>query len=128
MSGRRLRNLLVLAMLAGIGYWYYRTQPTFSEFIDGITGPLFGSRAAVKESERKRVISDAASAIGRQTGENVGILRENMSPAEVRELLGDPDRTETLSEREPHRVRWTYNTVRRIVLFEDGKVVSITVR
>jgi hypothetical protein len=127
-SGRRLRNLLLLGLVLGAGYWYYRTQPTLSEFVDGITRPLFGSKAAVKESERKRVISDAVSVIGQQTDENVGMLHEKMSPAEVRELLGDPDRTETLSEREPHRVRWTYKTVRRIVLFEDGKVVSITVR
>ncbi len=128
MSGRRLRNLLLLLAVAGAGYWYYRERPTLSEFIDGITGPLFGSKAAVKESERKRVMSDAVSAIGQQTSENVGMLHEKMTTREVRELLGDPDRVETLSEREPLRVRWTYRAARRTLLFENGRVVSITVR
>jgi hypothetical protein len=127
MSGRRIRNLLLLALLAGAGYWYYRERPTLSGLVDGLTRPLLGSRAAVKESERKRVIGDAASVIGQQTNENVGMLHENMSMAEVRELLGEPDRMETLSAQEIVRVRWTYRVVRRTVLFENGRVVSIAI-
>ncbi|MGH9366415.1 MAG: hypothetical protein ACRD3M_01915 [Thermoanaerobaculia bacterium] len=128
MSGGRIRTGLFLALLAGAGYWYYRERPTVSELVDELTGPLFGSRAAVKESEHKRVISDAASVIGQQTNENVGMLHENMTTYQVRELLGDPDRVETLSEREPLRVRWTYRVVRRTVVFENGRVVSIAIR
>ena len=123
----RTRRILLIAVLAAIGYWFYRDQPTLSEFVDDLTRPLLGSRAAVKESERKRVIGDAAAVIGQQTDESVGTLHEGMTPTEVRELLGPPDRIESLSEREPVRVRWTYRIVKRVVLFEDGRVVSIAI-
>jgi hypothetical protein len=126
-SGRRIRNLLLLALLGAAGYWYYRERPTLSELVDDITRPLLGSKAAVTESERKRVISDAASAIGQQTGENLVMLHENLSMSEVRDLLGEPDRTEMVSPRDPVRVRWTYRVVQRVVLFENGRVVSIAV-
>ncbi len=127
MSGRRIRNLLLLALVAGIGYWYYRERPTATEFIDNLTRPLFGSRAAVKESERKRVMDDAATVITQQTSENVGMLRMGMSMPEVRELLGEPNRSEYLSERDPVRVRWFYVVAKRSVLFENGRVVCIAI-
>jgi hypothetical protein len=123
----RTRRLLLFAFLAALGYWFYRDRPTLSEFVDDLTRPLLGSKAAVKESERKRVIGDAATVIGQQSDETVGTLHEGMTPTEVRELLGSPDRIETLSDREPVRVRWTYRVVKRVVLFEDGRVVSIAI-
>jgi hypothetical protein len=125
--GARTRNLLLLALLAAVGYWYLRDQPTLSQFVDDLTQPLLGSKAAVKESEHKRVVGDAATVLGQQTDENVGTLHEGMTTAEVRDLLGSPDRIETVSNREPIRVRWTYRTVKRTVLFEDGVVISIAI-
>lgn len=126
MTGRRIRNLVLLLLIAGGGYWYYTQRPTLPDLVDDLTRPLMGSRAAVKESERKRVISDASTVISQQTDENVGALRMGMSMADVRELLGNPDGTEHLSEREPVRVRWLYKIAKRSVLFEDGRVVSIS--
>ena len=128
MSWRRFRNLLLLAAAAAVAYWLYRDRPTPSQFIDDLTRPLLGSHAAVKESERKRVMSDAVNVIGQQTDENVGALREGMSMNEVRELLGPPDRVESVNARDPVRVRWTYLAVKRTILFEDARVASIAVR
>lgn len=127
MSGRRIRNLVLLALLAGGGYWYYRDRPTMSKIVDDLTSPLMGSKAAVKESENKRVISDASTVISLQTDENVGMLRVGMTKAEVRDLLGEPDGTETLSEREPVRVRWLYRVAKRSLIFENGRVASIAI-
>ena len=127
MSGRRIRNLVLLALLAGAGYWYYRERPTMSRIVDDLTSPLMGSKAAVKESENKRVISDASTVISLQTDENVGMLRVGMTKAEVRDLLGEPDGTETLSEREPVRVRWLYRVAKRALIFENGRVASIAI-
>ncbi len=127
MKGARTRNFLLLALLGGVGYWYYRDRPTLSEFVDDLTRPLLGSRAAVKESEHKRVVKEAATVLGQQTDENVGTLREGMTKAEVRDLLGSPDRVEVVSSHEPIRVRWTYRTVKRTVLFEGGIVISIAI-
>lgn len=127
MTGRRIRNLLLLAIVGAAGYWYYRDRPTLSELVDDLTRPLLGSRAAVKESERKRVISDASSVISQQTDENVGALRMGMTMSDVRELLGNPDAIEHLQDREPVRVRWLYRIAKRSILFEDGRVVSIAI-
>jgi len=124
---RRIRNLLLLALLGAAAYWYYRERPTISGLVDGLTRPLFGSKAAVKESERTRVISDAATVISLQTDENVGMLRVGMSMSEVRDLLGDPDSVERLSARAPVRVRWLYRTGKRALVFENGRVASIAV-
>lgn len=123
----RLRNLLILVVLAGVGYWYYKDRPTLSEFVDDLTRPLMGSRAAVKESEHSRVVGDAATVIAVQSDEPVSALRVGMTMAEVRELLGNPDKSETLNSREPVRVRWTFRPARRILIFEDGQVASIAI-
>jgi hypothetical protein len=120
--------LLMLAVVAGLAYWIYEKRPTVSGIVDTLTRPLLGSRAAVKESERKRVISEATTAISLQTREHVGMLRENMSMSEVRELLGRPDESETVRKENKILVRWTYRTARRTVLFDEGRAVSISIR
>jgi len=125
---RRVRNLLVLAALGAAGYWFYRNGQSPSELIDDLTRPLFGSKAAVKESENKRVTNDASSVITQQTDDNVGMLRMGMSMPDVRELLGNPDVIEHLSAREPVRVRWLYRVLKRSVVFEDGRVASIAIQ
>ena len=86
-----------------------------------------GSRAAVKEDERKRVMNDASNVVSLQTDDNVGMLRMGMSKSEVQDLLGQPDNIETVSPRDPVRVRWDYRVVRRRVVFEDGHVASISI-
>jgi len=123
----RLRNLLILALVAGAAYWLYRDGRSPTQLIDALTRPLMGSRAAVKEDERKRVMSDALNVVTQQTDESVGMLRAGMSKAEVRDLLGPPDKIETLSSSSPVRVRWEYRVVRRTVVFEDGHVVLISI-
>jgi hypothetical protein len=55
-----------------------------------------------------------------------------MSFREVRELLGQPTKAEDLprekGKKDKDRVRWTYVDARRVLLFEDGRLVSITIR
>jgi len=58
----RIKTLVVLLLVAGGGYWIYKTHPTVSGFVDGLTSPLMRSKAAVKESEYKRVMSEAVPA------------------------------------------------------------------
>ena len=59
MSGRQFRKLLLFVAAIGVGYWFYKDRPSFSGFIDSITDPLMSSRAAVKSSERNRVVGEA---------------------------------------------------------------------
>ena len=89
MTGRRIRRLLILAAIVGVAYWIYKDQPTVSGLVDSMVGPLMGSRAAVKSSERNRVTGDATAAITEQSDAAVGTLHEGMTTMEVRDLLGE---------------------------------------
>jgi hypothetical protein len=95
--------------------------------IDTITDPLLGSRAAVKSSERNRVVGDASAAISEQSELPVGSIREGMSKREVNELLGDADSQETEVVDGVKRVRWTYRTAHRALTCQEDKLVSIVV-
>ncbi len=98
--------------------------------LDTITRPLLGSKAAVKESERNRVEGQAVTALSEQSETQIEMLREGMSFRQVRELLGEPNDVETskYQKGKPEVVRWTYRAVRRVLVFEDGRVVSIAIR
>jgi hypothetical protein len=127
MSGRRVRNLLLLAIVVGVGYWIYKERPTIPGIIDTITNPLLGSRAAVKSSERNRVQGEASSTVAEQSDSRVESLREGMSRDDIRELLGNPDSIETVKKEGVVQVRWTYRAARRLIVFQGYRVVSISV-
>jgi hypothetical protein len=127
MSGRRLRNLVLLAAVAAVGWWIYKDRPTVPGLIDSITSPLLGSRAAVKSSERNRVVGDANTAITEQVELPVASLKEGMTSAEVRELLGDPQATERIVEDGAEKYRWTYKNAARILMMQNNKVVGIEI-
>jgi hypothetical protein len=134
MTGRGLRRLLMVALVAGAGYWIYKDQPTVNGLVDSITSPLLGSHAAVKSSERNRVTGDATTAILEQSDVAVGALREGMTTAEVRELLGEPERIEREKSTDKNRnkwsprLRWVYGKIGRVLIIEDGRVVSVVLR
>jgi hypothetical protein len=127
MSGRRIRRLLLVAAVVGLGYWIYKDRPTLPGIIDSITDPVMGSHAAVKASERNRVVGDATSAITEQIELPVGSLREGMTAQEVRDLLGAPDLIEKETKAGVNQVRWTYKRAARLLILENERVVSITV-
>jgi hypothetical protein len=128
-SARTVRRILMLAVLAAIGWWIHEKKPTVQGVVDDLTRPLLGSRAAVRESEQKRVVSEASQVL--TIGEEkkpVGSIREGMSESEVRRLLGDPDEIQTIVDDSDVRLRWTYRSVHRVIVFERHRVVSIAVR
>ena len=127
MSGRKLRNLILVLLAAGVAYWIYKDRPTLSGLVDSITDPLLGSRAAVKSSERNRVVGDASTALSEQSDIPVGSLREGMTRREVIDLLGNPQSDEEETVDGVKRRRLTYTAARRILTFQDGQLVSITV-
>jgi len=100
-----------------------------SGLIDSITNPLLGSRAAVKTSERNRVVGDASTAIvtTEQADLPINSLKEGMTTMEVRELLGEPQRIDPVPEGGPNRFRWTYTKVGRILTMQDNKIAAIEI-
>jgi hypothetical protein len=128
MSGHRVRGLLTLAVFLAIGWWIYEKQPTVSGFVDTITRPLLGSRVAVKESERKRVVGDASQVVALGIEKPVETVQEGMSESEVRRLLGEPDEITRIEDERGDRVRWTYRGADRVVVFQRNRVVSIAIR
>jgi hypothetical protein len=123
----RPRGLVILALAAGIGYWIYKTRPTVAGFVDSVTRPVMGSRSAVKESETKRVLSDAAPAA--TDGEQISttMIKEGMRKTEVEEMIGKPDSIQQITEDGHVRFRCVYVTARRILTYEEGRVVKIAV-
>ena len=109
-------------------WWLSAGKPSLSQMVDGITGPLFGSKAAVKESERNRVEGQAVSAITEQSDAQIDMLKEGMSFREVRELLGEPSEVRAMPRERGKKevVRWTY--AHRVLVFEEGRVVSVAIR
>jgi len=128
MSGRRIRNLVLLAFAAAVVYWIYTDRPTAGGLIDSITNQLMGSKAAVQSSERNRVVSDASASISDQTEQVVATLKEGMTTSEVRDALGNPDRVETEKEDGVLQMRWVYSRVRRELVFRDNRVVAIVIK
>ena len=128
MSGRRFRNLLLVAVVAAVAYWIYKDRPTPGALIDSITNPLMGSKAAVESSERNRVVSDASSSISEETDKTIGALREGMTMNEVSDLLGEPDRKESEVVEGVAQFRWTYARLRRELVFRENHLVSIVVK
>jgi len=123
----RVRTLVVFLLIVGAGYWIYKTHSTVSGFVDKLTSPLMRSKPVVKESEHKRIMAEAVPA---PEGEEVPLapVKEGMTTAEVKELLGTPERVEWFQEKKRERLRWTYLRAGRDIVFEDGRVVSIAIR
>lgn len=128
MGGHRVRGLLTLAALVALGWWIYERRPTVAGLVDDLTRPLMGSHAAVKTSERKRVVADASQVVALDQDRPVATLREGMSDWDVRALLGDPDAIEPVEDEQGDRVRWIYRAAKRVVLFQRGRVVSVAIR
>lgn len=128
MAGQRLRGFVLLAEFGGIAWWIFEKRPAVSGIVDSLTRPLLGSRAAVKTSERKRVVGEASHVLALDEEKTVGALQEGMSEADVRRLLGEPDEIENFLDDAGPRVRWTYRGVDRVIVFERGRVFSIAVR
>jgi len=128
MSGRRIRNALLFALVVGIGYWIYNYKPTFSGIIDSITQPLFGSRAAVDSSEHNRIRDEAGTVVAEQSDPTkVTALKAGMTKDEIKELLGRPDTVDKFQKEGVEQERWTYRDARRVIVFQKNKVYSISV-
>ena len=121
------RLLLVLLLLAG-GFWLVRTQHLFGPAAeaagDGAAAPTARARAAAQASARREAQTEAA----KQSLDSApaGTVSENMTREQVRALLGPPDSVDSeTSDSGVAREKWTYRSVGKTVVFENGVVARI---
>jgi hypothetical protein len=120
-----MKRLLTLLIVAGVIAWLVKTYGTSHVASPGTPGdPTSRARAAARASDAATAATESAARESEQAG--TGSVSENMTPAQVRSLLGSPDdvSTETL-ENGASRETWTYRSVGKTVVFENGVAVSV---
>ncbi len=123
-----LGRLLALAIVLVIAWWVFTKSGLFSRSepagVDG-KAPIERARDVSRRSaERDAARSSAQSEADK--GSSGGAVTENMTPDQVRALLGSPSeiQSETM-ESGARREKWIYSSVGKTVIFENGVVVSV---
>lgn len=124
-----MARLILLVVVLAVGYWLFKNS----------AGGLFGSRgtdssssapidrardaarkADARHAEADRLGSEAAAP------REAGRVHENMTPTEVRALMGAPDEiTSDSTATGAPRETWHYRSVGKKVVFENGVAVSV---
>jgi len=122
-----MKRLLLLLVAAGIVAYLVKSygllSPTNPQAPRG--NPIERAKAAAAASDAR---TDAASAVGREADQSAGAagVTENMTPDQVRALIGSPDDVQTeTSDSGVRREIWTYRSVGKTVVFENGVAVSV---
>lgn len=121
------RLLLAFLVLAGL-LWVARTQhlfgPATGPAAEGTPAPTDRARAAARASALRDAQTEAATQnVDAASG---GRVSENMTPEQVRALLGPPDSMDSeTSDSGVAREKWTYRSVGKTVVFENGIVARI---
>ena len=119
-----MKRLLTLLIVAGVIAWLVKTYAPH-----GVAGgaspedPIRRARAAAAASDAR---TDAAAATSREADQSAAGVTENMTPEQVRSLIGPPDDVQTeTTDAGVRRETWTYRSVGKTVVFENGVAVSI---
>ena len=121
-----MKRLLLLLAAVGIVVYLVKTQGLLTKTTasDPRGSPIDRARSAAAASDARTA---ATNAVGQEADAPVGgSVSENMTPDQVRALLGTPDdvATETMSSGGT-RETWTYRRVGKTVVFENGVAVSV---
>ena len=123
-----MARLILLLLVVGVGLWLYKNSA------GGLLGsrepdspsaaPIDRAREAARKADARQAETDRLGAEG--APREAGRVQENMTPAEVRALMGSPDEitTDTNAAGEP-RETWLYRSVGKKVVFENGVAVSV---
>jgi hypothetical protein len=124
-----MSRLILLVIVVAAGIWLYKNS----------AGGLLGSKAAEPEAQapldrardaarRADERHSEADRIGREASSNRegGRVHENMTPSEVRAMMGAPDEVrEGYSAAGKPQETWIYRSVGKKVVFEGGYAVSV---
>ena len=127
----RLGRLLLVLVIVALAWWLWTRSGLFG------SRPETGDAGREAPIERARTAAAASSGRAAETGAaqreadapagfGGGSVSENMTPDQVRSLLGSPDETSTeTTETGAPREKWTYRSVGKTVVFENGVVARI---
>src|SRR5262245_41993384 len=120
-------RIVLLLIVVGVVAWLVRSSnllgPSTPEA--GSAAPGDRARAAAANAGGRNAQTEASSAAV-DSGASGGAIHENMTPEQVRALLGPPDSVETEStDAGGSREKWTYSRPGKTVVFENGVVVRI---
>jgi hypothetical protein len=115
---------LLIFVIAAVVLWYlaknFGLLPA-SVAGGGSTGaPIDRARTAAAASDARTA---AGQGVAREADQpvNAGTVTENMTPDQVRALMGSPDEVSSEGGREV----WTYRSVGKTVVFENGVATSV---
>jgi hypothetical protein len=121
------RLLLVLAVL-GAGLWIVQSQHWLSPSPpEGErAAPIGRARTAASVSDSRNAQTEAATRALDSPPSGGSAVSENMTPDEVRALLGPPDSVDSSTTDTGVTVeKWRYRAVGKTVVFENGIVTRI---
>jgi hypothetical protein len=120
-----MKRLLLLLIVVGVIAYLVKTQGVLHTTApDGERGaPIDRARAAARASDARTV---AGETVAKEADQPQGGVTENMTPDQVRRMLGSPDEisTETTGTGAT-RETWTYKSVGKSVIFENGIVFAV---
>jgi hypothetical protein len=123
----RASRFLLLLVVAGVGLWILKSSGIVGSKSEeaSSTAPIDRARAVAKKAQSRDTQTAEAAREAESTAPGAGVT-ENMTPEQVRALLGSPDdvTTETTDTGRP-REKWLYRSAGKTVTFENGIVVSV---
>jgi hypothetical protein len=121
-----MKRLLLLLIAVGIVVYLVKTQGLLTKTTapDPRGSPIDRARSAASASDARTAAGDAVAREADQPF--TGSVSENMTPEQVRALLGSPDdvASETMGNGGTREI-WTYRSVGKSVVFENGVVAAV---
>lgn len=127
---RASRLVLLLVGLAIVLYLIKNQSGLFgprpSDAGAGPASPIDRARAIKAKADSKAAENESASREADSNAPQAAGVTENMTPDQVRALLGPPDEVQTgTADNGRPQETWTYRRVGKTVVFENGVAVSI---
>jgi len=123
-----LRLLMALLVLA-LGYWLITKSGLLGHKPEEnvqTQAPVERARAVARQSAERNAETQGVQREADAAPSAGGSVSENMTPDQVRALLGSPSETRTeTTDNGTRREKWIYTAVGKTVVFENGVVVSV---
>jgi len=123
-----LGRLIAIAIVLLIAWWVFTKSGLFGKHepaeVDG-RAPIERAREVSRKSAERNAARSATQGDA-DSAPSSAMITENMTPDQVRALLGSPSDVQSeTTESGARREKWIYSSVGKTVVFENGVVVSI---